>query len=41
MAIYGIGAYCDGDDLSEDFINNNLVSTVCINNDATDLHIYF
>ncbi len=41
MAIYGIGAYYDGNDVSEEFINNNLVGTGWTITDAPELHVYF
>ncbi|MCZ2394608.1 MAG: hypothetical protein LC105_12175 [Chitinophagales bacterium] len=40
MAIYGIGAYYDGD-VSDEFIDNNLVGTGWSISDAPELHIYF
>ncbi len=41
MAIYGIGAYYDGDDVSEEFIDNEIVGTGWSINDAIELHEYF
>lgn len=41
MAIYGIGAYYDGDDVSEEFIDNNIIGTGWTINDAPELHVYF
>jgi hypothetical protein len=41
MAIFGIGAYYDGTDVSEDFINNNIVGTGWTVTDAPELHEYF
>ncbi|MBS1639905.1 MAG: hypothetical protein JSR12_07600 [Bacteroidetes bacterium] len=40
MAIYGIGAYYDGD-VSDEFIDNNIVGTGWNLNDAPELHLYF
>ncbi len=41
MAIYGIGAYYDGDDVSDEFIDNNIVGTGWTITDAPELHVYF
>ena len=41
MAIYGIGAYYDGDDVSQEFIDNNLIGTGWTIADAPELHEYF
>ena len=41
MAIYGIGAYYDGDDVSEEFIDNNIIGTGWSITDAPDVHEYF
>jgi len=41
MAIYGIGAYYDGDDVSQEFIDNNLIGTGWTITDAPELHVYF
>lgn len=40
MAIYGIGAYYDGD-VSDEFIDNNIIGTGWTVTDAPELHIYF
>lgn len=40
MAIYGIGAYYDGD-VSDEFINNNIIGTGWSITDASELHLYF
>ena len=41
MAIYGIGANYDGDDVSEDFIADSIIGTGWDDADAPDLHEYF
>ena len=41
MAIYGVGAYYDGDDVSGDFITNNLVGVGWDASDAPELQEYF
>jgi hypothetical protein len=41
MAIFGIGAYYDGDDVSEEFIDNELIGTGWTITDAPELHNYF
>ena len=41
MAIYGIGAQYDGDDVSQEFIDNNLIGTGWTITDAPELHVYF
>lgn len=41
MAIYGIGAYYDGDDVSDDFISDNIIGTGWSIVDAPELHEYF
>ena len=38
MAIFGIGATYDGDDVSEDFLNENLVCVGWAENDAPPAH---
>ncbi len=40
MAIYGIGAYYDGD-VSDEFIDNDLIGTGWTIIDAPELHVYF
>jgi hypothetical protein len=40
MAIYGIGAYYD-EDVSDEFINNNIIGTGWTVVDAPELHEYF
>ncbi|HXB41905.1 MAG TPA: hypothetical protein VNZ49_15290 [Bacteroidia bacterium] len=41
MAVYGIGAFYDGEyDVSGDFITNNIVGVGWDNNDAPELHHY-
>lgn len=40
MAIFGIGAFYDGD-VSDEFIDNNLIGTGWTNVDAPELHEYF
>lgn len=41
MAIFGVGAYHDGQDVSDEFINNNIIGTGWTINDAPELHEYF
>ena len=41
MAIFGIGAYYDGDDVSDEFIDNEIIGTGWTNIDAPELHEYF
>ena len=41
MAIYGIGAFYDGDDVSQEFIDDNLIGTGWTVTDAPELHVYF
>jgi len=41
MAIFGIGAYYDGDDVSEEFIADNIIGTGWTITDAPELHEYF
>lgn len=41
MAIYGVGAYYDGDDVSDEFIKGNLIGTGWDFTDAPELYEYF
>ena len=41
MAIFGIGAYYDGDDVSDEFIDNKIIGTGWTINVAPELHEYF
>ncbi len=41
MAIYGIGAYYDGEDVSEEFIDDNVIGTGWTIDLAPELHVYF
>ena len=41
MAIFGIGAYYDGDDVSEEFISDQIIGTGWPITEAPELHEYF
>lgn len=41
MAIYGVGAYYDGEDVTEEFIEDNIIGTGWRIIDAPELHAYF
>ncbi len=41
MAIFGIGAYYDGDDVSEEFIFDQIIGTGWPITEAPELHEYF